>query len=132
MKITYGYVSNSSSASRLIYGNEIEYEDAIKFLKDTEKQILCVVEGAGSSGSCGDFVFRMTSKRKKLFDKYEVALDGERVRYFDVKKIYGSDIINVKEPLTGGSLYDIDWDDSSPCTDNADDKKFMKWLMRMA
>ena len=130
MKIRYSYVSNSSSSSFIIYGNKLIYDEAIKAIKDKSKNIMCVFEGAGTSGDCGDFVFTMTKDRFDLFKKYDVSLKD--AKFYDVIKIWGTDIVDVKEPLTGGRLYEVSKDESSPWNDNADDKMFMKWLMRRA
>lgn len=132
MKKRIGYVSNSSTSSFLIYGNRIDtLEEAKKLCEDSNNKVMCILEGMGMSGDCGDFAFTMTSERLELLKKHRFSLEENkyRARFFLVIKQWRDDEqFVVDKPLHGGSLFFVEKDYSSPMTDAADDKGWLDWL----
>ena len=95
---------------------------------ETKNKIICVLDGQGTSGECENFVFTLTPARIKMLQKNKIPF--ENGDFFEVIKQWDNDsgIINITEPLTGGSLYTIRKDYSSPTTDNDKNPDFLKWV----
>lgn len=133
MKTRSGYVSNSSSSSFLVYGNRIDFDDIGKLLENGE-DVLCVDEGAGTSGDCGDFVFRMTKERfemlwwcGKKFDEMGVDIINAK---FSIQDLDMGNRIDVPE-LKGGRFFEYSMDYNSPETDSVDDERFAEWAEKV-
>ena len=130
MKIRSNFVSNSSSSSFIIYGKKIDFYDINQedLLDATKNKIICVLDGQGTSGEVEDFVFTVTPERIATLQKNKIPF--ENGEFFEVMKEWGSDeeVINITEPLTGGRLYTIKKDYSSPNNDSAKNKDFLEWV----
>ncbi len=131
MKIRSNFVSNSSSSSFIIYGKKIDFYDINQedLLDATKNKIICVLDGQGTSGECENFVFTVTPARIKLLQKNKIPF--ENGEFYEVIKQWKDDeeIINITEPLTGGRLYTIVKDYSSPATDSERNPDFLKWVI---
>ena len=131
MKSRFGYVSNSSSSSFLVYGLQTETYDDIREWLEEGRTVYCIDEGAGTSGDCEDFVFKMTPERFDLLKKYEdrmmrdrcvdiICADSSWIECLDEK---------VGHPdLSGGMFFHFYRDYSSPQTEAVDDKDFLEWI----
>ncbi len=135
MKTRQGYVSNSSSTSFIVYGKELDYYDALEAMKDESNNVICILHHKGTSGECEDFVFRMTDYRMKALKKGEKSLrknmiDIENGKFLLIMKEWFNDggVMDITEPLTGGRIYEVRKDDSSPTTDSNRDRNFAKWM----
>lgn len=131
MRKRNGYVSNSSSSSYIVYGEEVVVK-ALDGLLEQGNKIVCVDEDAGTSGECEDFIFTLTPERLAVLRKYGVKL--ENMTFIKVLKECDVDGRNghefkVEEPMEKGAFFSFDKDYSSPNDDTADGKKFMKWVM---
>ena len=127
-----GYVSNSSSSSFLVYGNRLDYETALKRMKNKKHDVLCILDGFGTSGSAEDFVFKMSPSRMELLEKSKLDITDSYygAKFIEVKKWLGGDIINVRKPLEGGCFIEFTADNSSALykKEKANDDAFNKWV----
>ena len=99
MKSRFGYVSNSSSSSFLVYGlPTVDFDDVKQWL-DEGRKVYCIDEGAGTSGDCADFV---------------------GIECLDEVREYGG--------LSGGMFFHYYRDYKSPGTDSVDDENFVEWI----
>lgn len=130
MRTRNGYVSNSSSSSFIVYGKELDYYDAIELMADNENKVICILDHKGTSGDVEDFVFRMTNHRMSVLEKNGIDVAQMDGRYILVMKEWFNDggVMNITEPLTGGRIFDVRKDDSSPCTDSDRDRNFARWV----
>ena len=130
MRIRNGYVSNSSSSSFIVYGRELDYHEAVELMADKDNNVVCILDKKGTSGEGEDFVFRMTSHRMDI-------LKGNGI---DIKKMKGRYLLAMKEwrnngraldiacPLTGGRVFEIRKDNSSPASDSDSNMNFARWV----
>lgn len=129
MKIRNGYVSNSSSSSFLVYGKYLDYHEAMEEFESGNRRIRCILRNRGTSGDCADYVFLLSKKRLKLLDEHQI--DITDAMFVDVEKwLWFNDdgVVDIDEPLSGGSLISIQQDDSSPYDNMKDgDSKFVEW-----
>ena len=128
MKTRTGYVSNSSSSSFIVYGKELDYYDALEAMAGDGKKVVCILPRKGTSGDTEDFVFRMTDYRMKALEKNGICIEDGR--FMLVMKEWHNDggVMDITEPLTGGRIYEITSDDSSPISDSDRDRNFAKWI----
>ncbi len=130
MKIRANYVSNSSSSSFLVYGNQCGFDDIERLLGEG-KEIWCVDYGAGTSGDCADFVFKMTKERFDFLKQYRETLEYKQMDIVCEKFIVGESRFEEKieiPSLRGGRFFNYDRDYNSPHTDDADDEDFLEWI----
>lgn len=130
MKTRAGYVSNSSSSSFIVYGKELDYYDALEAMADDGKKVICILPRKGISGEVEDFVFRMTNHRMNALEKAGIDVERWDGRYYLVMKEWFNDggVMDITEPLTGGRIFEVRKDDSSPTTDSDRDRNFARWL----
>lgn len=128
MKTRLNFVSNSSSSSSIVYGNVVEYDNIEELIKDESNNIVCALDAQGTSGECEDFVFRVTPERLKILRDNGIDIsDGQ---FLNVMKEWHNDgeVVKIEEPLEGGRIFELTKDYSSPNTDKANDKHFLKWM----
>ena len=130
MRTRNGYVSNSSSSSFIVYGRELDYYEALDEMADDEKNVICILDHKGTSGEVEDFVFRMTDHRMNMLEKNGIDVEQMDGRYVLVMKEWFNDggVMDITEPLTGGRIFEVRKDDSSPCTDSDRDRNFARWV----
>ena len=130
MKTRNGYVSNSSSSSFLVYGNECDFNE-IESRIEEGKNVICADYGGGFSGDCADFVFKMTKERLELLKPYFGILRRRGVSIISVDFSLIEDYFDEKTripALKGGKFFEYSRDYSSPHTDSVDDEDFKDWL----
>ena len=137
MKKRYGYVSNSSTSSFLVYGydadvkNKREFEHLVQTCKD---KVFCYLDGYGTSGDAGNFGFVVTPERLEIMKKHHVSLFDRNYHYnpsvFVVVKEWRGyhKRKTVDKKLAFGHFMNFECDFSSPETDDADDKNFLDWV----
>ena len=133
MSIRYGYVSNSSSSSFIVYGKKLGLSEALELCKVEGNKVACILPGCGHSGDCADFVFTLSEGRLALLKKCGIDIskyEWNAEFYLSKKEWYNelSSIHEVDEPLDGGCLFVVHKDYSSPVTDADDDEGFLEWL----
>ena len=120
MKIRYNYVSNSSSSSCIVYGEEVNYAAAIREAMEKSQKVWCILEGMGTSGECADFVFTLTKYRIEMLKRRNISIDipeAKFVKVFSQFKCNDYNTFRVKQPLSNGRLMEIRKDYKSPETD---------------
>ena len=130
MKSRFGYVSNSSSSSFLVYGVPTEDFDDVKQWLDEGRKVYCIDEGAGASGDCADFVFLVTPERYELLGQYKKELEKRHVAVICADFVGVECLDEVKEHggLSGGMFFHYYRDYKSPSTDSVDDEDFVEWI----
>ena len=128
MKTRLNFVSNSSSSSSIVYGSVVNYDDIGELIKDENNNIMCILDSQGTSGDVADFVFRVTPERLKILNDNGIKIDDGQ--FINVIKEWYNDgeVVAIDEPLAGGRIFEVEKDYSSPNTDKADDKRFLKWM----
>lgn len=128
MRIRNGYVSNSSSSSFIVYGQELDYHEAIEQMADDDKKVICILDKKGTSGEVEDFVFRITNQRMNMLEK--AGIEVEHGKYLLVMKewLNNGGVMEIAEHLTGGRIFEVRKDYSSPNTDSDKDRNFLKWV----
>lgn len=134
MKTRFGYVSNSSSSSFVIYGDGLKDAAAVKEAVANGKIVYCVDENGGWSGECADFAFRLTPER---LEKIGAHLDDcmRNKRFSAVQVEWASDSDEIQFALahrTGKCLFKFRKDERSPATDAVDDEEFVRWIEKSA
>ena len=135
MKTRFGYVSNSSSSSFMVYGEETRDEAEIERAVSSGKTVVCVDEHAGCSGECADFVFRLTPERLgriKATQCMPLMLKRGRFHVLLSEETFDGDCtMDVTTPgISGKCLFKYRRDDRSPETDAVDDEEFACWLVK--
>lgn len=130
MKTRFGYVSNSSSSSFILYGVPTEsVEDIESWLEEEGTKIICVAEDQGSSGDVADFVFTLTKPRYFLLKKCMGRLLSDS-SFHVIREMYQNDddavVVQMPE-LKNGHIFRFDRDDKSPSSDNLEDPMFLRW-----
>jgi hypothetical protein len=130
MKARNGYVSNSSSSSFIVYGRELDYYEALERMADNGNNVMCILDRKGTSGEVEDFVFRMTNRRMNILESNGIDIEQMNGRYLLVMKEWFNDggVMDITEPLTGGRIFEITKDDSSPTSDSDNDRNFARWV----
>ena len=108
-------MSNSSSSSFIIIGEELEkndYDNAMKLANDG-KTILAVFENAGTSGECEDFIARVAAETDPLLRKIGKCRDA---RFFDTERVQQDDEeeLSIGENDIGKQIFFFDNDYDSP------------------
>lgn len=83
MKIISSFVSNSSSSSFILIGNEISVENVLKELEETD-----VLWISGDEINCGLDKIVLTKDDVKLFQKHKYTLDGKFYKDFNLSSAY--------------------------------------------
>ena len=130
MRVRNGYVSNSSSSSFIVYGRELDYYEALEMMADNGNNVMCILDREGTSGEVEDFVFRMTNRRMNVLESNGIDIEQMNGRYLLVMKEWFNDggVMDITEPLTGGRIFEIRKDDSSPTSDSDNDRNFARWV----
>lgn len=139
MKTRFGYVSNSSSSSFVVYGNKLDTMEEIEAAVAAGRNVVMAVECGGSSGDNGDFIARITPERyalmKRKLQRYvEKNKDGDEhcidfvdcafKKYLDEDEEFDEQALG----LSGGEALWYDRDYNSPHSDDVDDDEWLYWL----
>ena len=138
MKQRFGYVSNSSSSSFVVYGNKLSTREELEAAVAAGRNVVMVVECGGSSGDNGDFVARITPERyalmKRKLQRYvEKNNDGDEhcIDFIDCmyRQCLEEDEFDEKAlGLSGGTAFWYNEDYNSAHTDDIDDDDWLYWL----
>ena len=130
MRIRNGYVSNSSSSSFIVYGRELDYHEAVELMADKDNNVVCILDKKGTSGEGEDFVFRMTSHRMGILEGNGIDIEKMKGRYLLALKEWCNNgrVLDIAEPLTGGRVFEIRKDNSSPASDSDSNMNFARWV----
>ena len=130
MKTREGYVSNSSSSSFIVYGRELDYHEAVELMADKDNNVMCILDKKGTSGEGEDFVFRMTSHRMDILKGNGIDIEKMKGRYLLAMKEWRNNgrVLDIAEPLTGGRVFEIRKDNSSPTSDSDSNMNFARWV----
>lgn len=138
MKTRFGYVSNSSSSSFVVYGNKLNTREELEAALAAGRNVVMAVECGGSSGDNGDFIARITPERyalmKRKLQRYvEKNKDGNEhcIDFIDCsfRKYLEEDEFDEKAlGLSGGSPFWYAKDENSAHTDDIDDDDWLYWL----
>lgn len=138
MKTRFGYVSNSSSSSFVVYGNKLGTAEEIESALAAGRNVVMAVECGGSSGDNGDFIARITPERyalmKRKIQRYaEKNKDGDEhcIDFIDCvfSKFLEEDEFDAQVlGLVGGTAFWYAKDYNSPHSDDIDDDDWLYWL----
>ena len=130
MKTRAGYVSNSSSSSFIVYGRELDYHEAVELMADKDNNVVCILNKKGTSGEGEDFVFRMTSHRMDILEGNGIDIKKMKGRYLLAMKEWRNNgrVLDITCPLTGGRVFEIRKDNSSPSSDSDSNMNFARWV----
>lgn len=130
MRIRNGYVSNSSSSSFIVYGRELDYHEAVELMADNDNNVMCILNKKGTSGEGEDFVFRMTDHRMDILKGNGIDIKKMKGRYLLAMKEWRNNgrVLDITEPLTGGRVFEIRKDNSSPASDSDSNMNFARWV----
>ena len=130
MRIRNGYVSNSSSSSFIVYGRELDYHEALELMADKHNNVVCILNKKGTSGEGEDFVFRMTNHRMDILESNGIDIEKMKARYLLALKEWCNNgrVLDIAEPLTGGMVFEIRKDNSSPTSDSDSNMNFARWV----
>ena len=130
MKVRLNYVSNSSSSSFIVYGRELDYHEAVELMADKDNNVMCILDKKGTSGEGEDFVFRMTSHRMDILKGNGIDIEKMKGRYLLAMKEWRNNgrVLDIAEPLTGGRVFEIRKDNSSPASDSDSNMNFARWV----
>ena len=125
MKVRLNYVSNSSSSSFIVYGRELDYHEAVELMADKDNNVMCILDKKGTSGEGEGFVFRMTSHRMDILKGNGIDIEKMKGRYLLAMKEWRNNggVLDITEPLTGGRVFEIRKDNSSPASDSNSNMK---------
>ena len=132
MRSRLGYVSNSSSSSFVVYGDEAgSLDEALGWIGGGEK-VICVSENSGHSGENADVVFTLTPERLKVFEKGLAHEFGKGYFHIIRERFSGfvdDDCLAMDLPgLSAGSLFYYKMDYCSPAGDSEDDPDFVSFV----
>lgn len=114
MKIRMNYVSNSSSSSFVIIGQEIT--DINNFLKG-EKDIYVCIENGGSSGDCADWIMKLTKESYEILIKSKwFNFHKDRARFFENESCFidKDELLNIEKDMKEVEIFSFNRDYSSP------------------
>ena len=99
-------------------------------MADKDNNVMCILDKKGTSGEGEDFVFRMTSHRMGILKGNGIDIKKMKGRYLLAMKEWRNNgrVLDITEPLTGGRVFEIRKDNSSPASDSDSNMNFARWV----